>query len=88
MSTSYLDQIMARSNVVRAIATHYGLDYEIALGVAEAHRRKAAGEQNDYWIDKALEDAKGLGSAHAGFRSLLQTVMIRRFGEGARLIDE
>ena len=86
---SYLEQILQRSNVVRAVAAHYGLDYGTALLIADGHRRNAAGEGDGPWFASAVASSQAqLGSTYGGFRKLLQDVMIRRFGEGARIYDD
>lgn len=84
----YIEQIMAKSYVMGALAAHYGLDYGTTLTIAEAHRRRALGLPPSVWEGAALESARSeLGSAHGGFRNAMETIMIRRFGQNCRLVN-
>lgn len=82
MSANYVEQVMQRSFRVSAVAKHYGIDYGLALVMADAMMERNAGKPENYWHRQATMQAKAaLGSAYDGYVGMLREVMRRRLNK-------
>jgi len=77
-----LDEALnARSGKVRALAEWFGLDYTVALLIAENHRRRHANEPEAISGVEAYMTARAvLGERFTTFDEVMTDLMMKRFG--------